>query len=37
MRIWVALACGMLFGAGLTLSGMTDPAKVVGLLTLIQN
>ncbi|HPF72123.1 MAG: YeeE/YedE family protein [Lysobacteraceae bacterium] len=32
MRIWVALACGMLFGAGLTLSGMTDPAKVVGFL-----
>jgi len=26
------LLCGVVFGAGLALSGMTDPAKVVGFL-----
>jgi hypothetical protein len=28
----VALACGALFGAGLTVSGMTNPARVIGFL-----
>lgn len=32
MRAVVALACGTLFGAGLTLAGMTDPARVIGFL-----
>lgn len=27
-----SLLCGLLFGAGLALSGMTDPAKVLGFL-----
>lgn len=31
-RILVFLACGVVFGAGLGLSGMTDPAKVIGFL-----
>lgn len=30
----VALAAGLLFGAGLTLGGMTDPARVRGFLDL---
>lgn len=28
----LALFCGGLFGAGLALSGMTDPAKIIGFL-----
>jgi uncharacterized protein len=32
--ILVALVCGALFGAGLVLSGMADPARVLGFLTL---
>lgn len=32
-RLW-AIVAGMLFGAGLVLSGMTDPAKVLGFLDL---
>jgi len=32
MKIVVALVCGTVFGAGLTVSGMTDPAKVLALL-----
>lgn len=32
IRILVFLACGVVFGAGLALSGMTDPAKVLGFL-----
>ena len=32
MRAGLALACGTLFGAGLTLAGMTDPARVIGFL-----
>lgn len=28
----IFLLCGIVFGAGLALSGMTDPAKVVGFL-----
>lgn len=31
-RILIFLLCGMVFGAGLALSGMTDPAKVIGFL-----
>jgi uncharacterized membrane protein YedE/YeeE len=31
----VALACGTLFGAGLTLAGMTDPARVIGFLDVL--
>jgi uncharacterized membrane protein YedE/YeeE len=31
-RVLVFLLCGLVFGAGLALSGMTDPAKVVGFL-----
>ncbi|MEK6805751.1 MAG: DUF6691 family protein [Pseudomonadota bacterium] len=30
----IALLCGLLFGAGLTYSGMASPAKVLGFLTL---
>lgn len=34
MRIVAALLAGLLFGAGLIVSGMTDPAKVLGFLDL---
>lgn len=34
MKNLAALACGLLFGAGLALSGMTDTAKVLGFLDL---
>lgn len=32
MTSWPALLSGLLFGMGLSLSGMTDPAKVQGFL-----
>jgi uncharacterized protein len=32
MQTLVALACGFVFGAGLAISGMTNPAKVLGFL-----
>ena len=32
MRSVVALLCGLVFGAGLALSGMTNPAKVLAFL-----
>lgn len=32
MTILTALLCGLLFGAGLIVSGMSDPAKVQGFL-----
>ncbi len=32
MRIFVALLSGMLFGVGLAVSGMINPAKVIGFL-----
>ena len=35
MRPLAALGCGTLFGAGLTLSGMTDPARVLGFLDVL--
>ncbi len=34
MKSLVALACGIVFGAGLAMSGMTDTAKVLGFLDL---
>jgi uncharacterized membrane protein YedE/YeeE len=34
MQIVVALTAGLLFGIGLILSGMTNPAKVIGFLDL---
>lgn len=34
MKSLVALCAGVLFGMGLTLGGMTDPAKVIGFLDL---
>jgi uncharacterized membrane protein YedE/YeeE len=32
MKTWSAIFAGMLFGLGLTLSGMSDPLKVLGFL-----
>ena len=32
MKAWPAVVAGMLFGVGLTLSGMSDPLKVLGFL-----
>ena len=37
MKALAALACGLLFGVGLALSGMTDTAKVLGFLDLFGN
>lgn len=37
MKWLVLLFAGILFGAGLALSGMTDPAKVTGFLDLFGN
>lgn len=34
MQIFIALMAGLLFGIGLIVSGMTDPAKVIGFLDL---
>ena len=34
MNAWPALISGALFGLGLTLSGMSDPAKVLGFLNI---
>lgn len=34
MSIFTALIVGLVFGLGLILSGMTDPAKVIGFLDL---
>ena len=34
MKAWPALIGGILFGLGLTLSGMSDPAKVLGFLNI---
>ncbi len=34
MKNLAALACGLLFGVGLAVSGMTDTAKVLGFLDL---
>lgn len=32
MRFVIALVCGLIFGAGLVVSGMTNPQKVLGFL-----
>ena len=32
MRTWVAALCGVVFGGGLAVSGMTNPAKVLAFL-----
>ena len=37
MKLAMALVAGLLFGLGLILSGMTDPAKVLGFLDLAGN
>lgn len=37
MRGLAALFCGLLFGGGLAMSGMTDTAKVLGFLDLFGN
>lgn len=37
MHIIMALLVGLLFGVGLIISGMTDPAKVIGFLDLAGN
>jgi uncharacterized membrane protein YedE/YeeE len=34
VKAWPALFAGILFGLGLTLSGMSDPAKVLGFLSI---
>jgi uncharacterized membrane protein YedE/YeeE len=34
VQLLVALACGLVFGLGLIVSGMANPAKVVGFLDL---
>ena len=34
MRAWPALVSGAMFGHGLTLSGISDSAKVLGLLNI---
>lgn len=37
MKSILALFCGMLFGVGLALSGMTDTHKVIGFLDIFGN
>lgn len=37
MQILMALIAGLIFGLGLILSGMTNPAKVIGFLDLAGN
>lgn len=37
MRLFIALCAGLLFGAGLTVSGMTNTAKVQGWLDIFGN
>jgi uncharacterized protein len=37
MQIFMALVVGLVFGLGLILSGMTNPAKVIGFLDLAGN
>ena len=37
MRGLIALLCGLIFGVGLAVSGMTDTAKVIGFLDLFGN
>jgi uncharacterized membrane protein YedE/YeeE len=35
MPVFSAFLCGFIFGAGLVISGMTDPAKVLGFLDVL--
>jgi len=37
MRNMIALLCGLVFGVGLAVSGMTDTAKVLGFLDVFGN
>ncbi len=37
MKLLLALLAGLVFGLGLILSGMTDPAKVIGFLDISGN
>lgn len=37
MKGIVALVCGVIFGLGLAMSGMTDTAKVIGFLDIFGN
>ncbi|MEB0136654.1 YeeE/YedE family protein [Actimicrobium sp. CCC2.4] len=37
MKLLLALLAGLVFGLGLILSGMTDPAKVIGFLDITGN
>ncbi|MBK4734975.1 YeeE/YedE family protein [Noviherbaspirillum pedocola] len=37
MQIFIALIVGLVFGLGLILSGMTNPAKVIGFLDVAGN
>lgn len=37
MKLFSALLAGLIFGAGLTLSGMVNPARVLGFLDLAGN
>lgn len=37
MTVFIALLAGTLFGAGLLISGMMDPEKVIGFLDLFGN
>ena len=37
MKGIVALVCGLIFGVGLAMSGMTDTAKVIGFLDVFGN
>jgi uncharacterized protein len=35
VKTGIALLCGLMFGAGLTISGMTEPQKVLGFLDIL--
>ena len=37
LRIFSALACGFIFGLGLAISGMMNPARVIGFLDVTGN
>lgn len=37
MKLIIALFCGLLFGAGLTVSQMVDPQKVINFLSITSN
>ena len=36
-RTIASFACGLIFGFGLLISGMTDPVKVLGFLDVFRN